>query len=231
MSANFDPSSDLADVADGTETVTLYRRGTTPGSPGTTLVGALRQAVRTREARSRNRGNTWKEIASGGQYTAGDVLWHLPQGQLAESPRLGDLIVDADARRWTILETIDSALQTRWRCIARNLAIAHGLDDTVTILRATYAKGTGGAAEPTWGVWKTGVRARIQPAEARVTTRHLARRTDSRFQILLEEDVPLDHTHRIQGPDGVLYRINSSNNTGRIGELQTVDATRWSDSP
>ena len=32
MTLDFDPSNDLADVADGTETVTLLRRGSTPGS-------------------------------------------------------------------------------------------------------------------------------------------------------------------------------------------------------
>jgi hypothetical protein len=138
-------------------------------------------------------------------------------------------VVDADGQRWTVLEVQRAALQTCWQCMTRNLAIAYGLDDTVTILKAVYAKGTGGAAEATWQVWKTGIRARIQPAALDVGTRHQARHTAARFQIFLEEDVPLNHNHRIRGPDATIYRIHGTNASQRIGELQQVDATRLSD--
>ena len=37
----FDPSDDLSTVADGTETVTLLRRGRTPGDEGTVIAHAL----------------------------------------------------------------------------------------------------------------------------------------------------------------------------------------------
>ena len=44
MTLAFDPTNDLAQVADGLETVTLPRRGSTPGGPGTTITHALRRA-------------------------------------------------------------------------------------------------------------------------------------------------------------------------------------------
>jgi hypothetical protein len=40
----FDPSSDLSTVADGLETITLLRRGRTPGDAGTVIAHALRRA-------------------------------------------------------------------------------------------------------------------------------------------------------------------------------------------
>jgi len=226
MTVDFNPTDDFADVVDGTETVTLKRRGS---SSETVIANALRRAVDTSEAKVRNLYNTWKTPASDGRHTAGDVTWHLPKEQLSDAPRLGDLIVDGDSGRWTILDVRLATLQTRWQCFARNLAVVYGLDDTVTVLKATYAKGDGGAAEPTWHVWKTGVRARIQPAEVKVDTEHHTRRACQRFQIFVEEDVVLDHNHRIQGPDGSVYSIRSTIGTQRIDQVQTIDAevTPW----
>ncbi len=221
MTVNFDPTDDFPDVADGTETVTLRRRGS---GAQTTITDALRRAVVTRQARVRNRYNTWKDVPSDGRHTAADVAWHLPVGQLGDPPRLGDSIIDGDGQRWTILGVQRATLQTRWQCPARNLAVVYGLDDTVTILTATYAKGDGGAAEATWHPWKTGVRARVQPAEVDVETEHQARRTTKRFQIFVEEDVALDHNHRIQGPDGTVYKIHGAHGAERIDQVQTIDA-------
>jgi hypothetical protein len=222
MALEFDPSADLVGVTDGLETVTLRRRGS---SVATVITHALRRAVTTREATVLNRYNTRKrEVPTGGRYTNSDAAWHLPTQQLGDRPRLGDLIVDGQGQRWTILDVQLATLRTRWRCTARDLAVAFALDDTVTILEATYAKGEGGAAEPTWRTWKTGVRARIQPATADVGAKHQARQTTTRYEIFLEEDLALDHNHRIQGPDGTIYKVRATLGAGRIGELQSIDA-------
>ncbi len=226
MALSFYPADDLVKAVDGLETVTLYHRGS---SEQTVVTHALRRAVTTREARARNRFNTWKAVASDGRYTASDLNWHLPTVHLDRAPRLGDVIVHAEARRWTILDVRLTTLRTRWTCSSRNLAVVYGLDDTVSILKANYIKGDAGAAEPVWCLWKTGVRARIQPFEADMGTQHQAMRATRRFQIFIEEDVALDHRHCIQGPDGTVYRIIRSLGVERIGELQSIDAeaTSW----
>ncbi len=221
MTIDFDPDSDFADAIDGLETVTLRRRGS---SDATVVTHALRRAATTREAAVRNRYDTRKEVPSDGRHTASEITWHLPSEQLSDSPRLGDAIIDGDGRRWTILDVQLTTLRTRWRCTTCNLAVAYGLDDTITILKATYVKGDGGAAEPTWRPWKTGVRARIQPAAAEMNTEHQARRTTTRYQIFVEEDVAVDHNHCIQGPDGTIYKVRATLGAERIGELQTIDA-------
>ena len=221
MTVNFDPDGDFADTIDGLETVTLLRRGS---SGATVVTHALRRAATTDEPTLHNRSNTRKVVPGGGRHTASEVTWHLPAEQLGSSPGLGDSIVDADGRRWTILDVQLTTLRSRWRCSTCNLAVVYGLDDTISILKASYAKGTGGAAESTWRPWKTGVRARIQPAAVKVDTEHGARRTTALYQIFVEEDLALDHDYRIRAADGTIYKVRGTLGAERIGELQTIDA-------
>ncbi len=212
MALDFDPRNDLADVADGLSPVTVTRPG---GSAGTEVTHALRRPTRTREAQE-----------SGGRYTAGDVVWHLPAAELTTSPRPGDVIVDEDGRRWTVLEVQKAALGGRWRCTARNLAVVHGLDQYVDVEKATFAKGAGGADRPTWHVWKTGLRARIQPEEVRVDEGQERLATTARFKVFLADEVPLDQTHRLKGPDGSVYRVARYRKAERIDALVEIDVTR-----
>jgi hypothetical protein len=152
------------------------------------------------------------------------LVWLLPIAELPESPRLGDVVLDGDGHRWTILEVERMTLTGRWSCKTRNVAIAYGLDDTIAVLKATYAKSDGGAVEPTWQVWKTGIRARIQPLEMEMATdvtRHVATR---RYRIFVEEDIEVDSRCCIRGPDGTLYTITSSIGIERIGEMQVIEA-------
>ncbi len=132
MTLAFDPSDDLLRVADGLETVTLRRRGSSPGGPGERIARALCRSVTTREA-----------AASDGRYTTSDVVWRLPAADLPQPPRPGDVIAGGDRRQWTVLETQRAGLNANWRCASRSLALVYGLDDAVSILQATYAKGPG----------------------------------------------------------------------------------------
>jgi len=212
MAIEFDPSDDLAGVVDGLTSATVTR----PGSSATTEVThALRRPIRTREAE-----------ASEGRYSASDVAWHLPASEMPTAPRPGDVIVDEDGRRWTVLDVEKTTLDGRWRCVARNLAVVHGLDQYVDVEKATYAKGEGGADQPTWQVWKTGLRAKIQPARVEVRDEHDGRATAAGFKVFLAEDVAVDHTHRIKGPDGAVYRVTGYRKADRIDALVEIDAIR-----
>jgi hypothetical protein len=217
-----DPSNDFTTITDGVEAVTLLRRG--GDTAGTPVSHAWRRAVTTSEATIINSGNVRKTMPSGGQYMAGDVVWNLPAGELPAAPRLGDAILDGAGGRWTILAVKLVTLGSRWRCTARNLVIAHRLDDTITVLKAVFTKSSCGAAEPVWHTWRTGIRARIQPAEVKMQTDAQARRSVLEHRIFLAEELTLDQTHRILGPDGQAYRILSSLGNERIGELQVIRA-------
>jgi hypothetical protein len=153
----------------------------------------------------------------------------LPAAQLPGPPGLGDIIVSGDGEQWTVLEVQRTTLSTRWRCTTRSLSVVYALDDAIVILKATYSKGVGGAAEPTWLPWLTGVRARIQPVASRIDNRHQSQQTVVRCSIFVAQNVAIDNTNRIQGPDGTIYKILGASGAEQIGQLQTIDAesTPW----
>ena len=212
MTLEFDPSDDLGGVVDGLTSATVRRPGS---STSTEVAHALRRPVRTREAQK-----------SQGRYTASDVVWHLPSSETSTPPRPGDVIVDEEGQRWTVLDVQEATLGGRWRCVARNLAVVHGLDQYVDVEKAAYAKGDGGADRPTWRAWKTGVRAKIQPARVQVEDEHERRVAVAGFKVFLASDLPVDHTHRIRGPDGTVYRVTGCRKADRIDALVEIDVVR-----
>jgi hypothetical protein len=220
---DFDPSDDLA-LTDGTEAVTLLRCGTTPGGAGTVISHALRRAISSAEAAINTSSDVHKNVPSDGQHTAATVIWHLPVAELPVAPRLGDVILDGDGQRWTVLEVKCATLGVRWRCETKNVSVAFGLDDTISVLKAVSMPG--GSGEATWQTWRTGVRARIQPTETTITNIAGTASTTTTYRIFVEENLDLDHTCCIRGPDGTLYTITRTVGAERIGELQVVEAQR-----
>jgi hypothetical protein len=208
----FDPTSDFASVIDGLESVTVSRRGS---SAMTEVTHALRRTVRMHEAQQ-----------SQGQYTASDVIWHLPTSELPAAPRAGDVIIDGDGGRWTVLHVQKIIGDTRWRCVCRNLAVVQGLDAFVDVEKATYVKSPSGAEKPAWHAWKTGIRARIQPVQTQVRDEHQRQVAAAAFKVFLAEDVRVDHTHRIKGPDGIIYRVVGCRKAERIDALMEIDVVR-----
>jgi hypothetical protein len=198
------PSLDLS-VVDSLETVTYRRRGETPGSAGTTVSHALRRAVTTREA-----------AASDGRYTTSDVAWHLPAAELPFTPRLGDMICDGSGQRWTILSAVHATLGSRWRCLARSLALVFGLDDVLAVLRPSGSN----SSDPIWTVWRTGIRARIQPA----STERDGQQTVRQVKIFVAEALGLDATWRLRSARGTIYAMIRETAAERIGELAVIEA-------
>lgn len=217
----FDPSNDLPTVADGLEQVTLLRRGRTPGDAGTVIAHALRRGITGGEAALIASGDVRKQVPSGGQQLADDLVWHLPVAELPEPPRLGDVILDSASRRWTILAVKLATLAARWRCECRDVGIAVSLDDAISV-----QKNAGDAASPLWRTWKTGIRARIQPLQTTIDSTAETPSTTTRCRIFVEENIALDHTHRIRAADGTIYTILSSTGAERIGELQVIEVQR-----
>jgi hypothetical protein len=214
MTLPFDPGQDLAQVADGLQTATFTR----PKSGVSAVVAhALRSVVRARQI-----------AESAGRYTSSDVAWHLPAAEMPVEPRAGDVIVDADDRRWTVLDVEKTTLAARWRCVARNLAVVHGLDAYVDVEEATLTKGQAGAETRVWRTWKTGLSARIQPVATEIRSEHDRQVSRARFTIFLAHDLALDRRHRVRGPDGTLYRVVAVRKADRIDALTEIDVVRTS---
>ena len=212
MAIQFDPTDDFASVIDNMEAATVQR----PGSSQTSSTnGALRRAVTTREAQT-----------SQGEYTLSDVVWHLPADDIVEPPRPADIIVDGDGTRWTVLDVSRTTADSRWRCVCRNLVVAHGLDQFVDIERAVYTKDIRGARQASWHLSWTGLAAKIQPVAAQNTDGNQQDVTLGEYRVFLAESIELDHTHRIKGPDGRRYVVKGYNKPDRIDALLEIDAQR-----
>lgn len=213
MSVGFDPGTDFEDIVDGLQAVTLDRRGS---SQNVAVTAALCRNVSTSEI-----------VASDGKLQSGDTRWHLPAAEVTTAPRLGDSVEDSSGNRYQILEVRDDTLNNRWRCTTRNLRIAYGLDDTLTIEKAAYSKGTAGAAERSWSTWRTGVRARIQTTSAEHAEQARARRTLTADTVLLEDDYDLTDAHRLKDLEGNYYRILGVTSKGEIGRPMVIEARPW----
>jgi hypothetical protein len=219
MTIAFNPQHDLALVVDGAERVTLLCRGSTPGQAGIVIAHALRQATVVGETTFGNRSEIRKHADSDAHALAADADWHLPAEELPDPPQLGDVILDASGCRWMILEVHGMTCGSRWKCVSRSLAIAHGLDDTISIMKYS-------STDQTWEVWRTGIRARIQPFMMEVDDKNPDQSSKTRYRIILEESFSFDHTYRLRGPDGVPYRILWASGAPRLGELQMLEVVK-----
>jgi len=207
----FDPSTDFETIVDGAEAVTLLPRG----SESVAVATALRRSVGHAEVE-----------ASDGRYRAGDTRWHLSQTEYATRPGLGDEIEDADGTRWTIVAVEDATLSARWACVARDLPESFGLSDLVAIERQTTSKGTAGAVERTWTVYRT-VRARIQPTTVEMVSDDGAMVTRRAYSVFISEDVEVNQSCRLRDERGNYYRVIGYTGAEQIGELQTIEAEAW----
>jgi hypothetical protein len=225
MTTHFDPSNDFEKIIDNAESVTLLRRGATSGESGEIIPHALRRTVSLSEPLAGARDEVQSNLDSSGKAVAFDTTWHLLASELSKPPSLGDVILDGPGRRWTIIEMQLVVLRSRWRCLARELSIAHGLDDTITILQADYSQSSSDLA---WRVWRSGVRASIQPVQTTIKITSSSRSSTASYQIFPEEELTLDHNHRLRAADGALFEITSVKNATKLGELQTIEAVKLS---
>lgn len=213
MTLAFSPGTDFEDICDGLEAVTLERRDSTTE---VSIANALQREVTYREV----------EI-SNGRYQLGDVLWRFPQVECPTRPVLGDKIKDGNSDRWTILDVRDSTLRMSWRCVTRNLTVVHHLNDTITIEKYDVSKGTAGAPERTFYVWRAGIPARIQPISATPGETAGAHKTDRRYEIYCAEDLDIDRRCRVKDQKGNTYRVQQVTGREDIAGLMTIGASLW----
>jgi hypothetical protein len=163
--------------------------------------------------------------ASGGAYTSADVRWFLSTIELVERPAAGATITDAAGDVWTVLEVWHDALNSAWRCRARNLVLAENLSQRISVLRATWQATPSGAASAIWTAEYADVPARIQPIETHVKHEHEQRIARATHRVILGQPVTLDANHRIVH-EGVVYHVLATTMPERIDELPVVHVER-----
>lgn len=192
--------TDFAQVVDGLEPVSLRRRD---GLTSIAVLAARRLSALSREAEP-----------SGGRVTEANAEWHL---QLAEDVALqvGDVVIDENERRWTILSAEELPLLGRWKCSTRELRIAYGCGERVDLERPIWSD----AETPEIVGWShvfTALPVRIQPIEVALDNENTG---ESVFRIILGESIALEPHDRFVAGDGSIYLLRSYQQAERIDAL------------
>ena len=141
-------------------------------------------------------------------------------GSGIDPPRIGDSIVDAANDCWTILSIEERGAKTRLRCVTRNLQIVHQLDRSHRDpggdlggqrLRAGNRRLDDRSVPP--------CQHEFSRSKRRSTIRPTRRRRRLTYRVMLADDTPLDHNHRLVGPDGTIYQLVEYTQAERIDTL------------
>lgn len=203
-----DVTGDLL-IFDGLETITLLQPDSAGVDQSTTIEDALRRNIPKREAANSN-----------GEYSTEDTRFHFQTTDA--TPRIGDRITDQDGTTFTILEPWYDTLNSRWKCVARNLDVFYELDTIAKIQVAEFTQGTSGEQVCSWKTIAT-VTASIQEqgmnSQGETEKDVFADRT---FEVILKTDKTVSPKHRIVDIKGNTYQVTSSSNKDNISALQSV---------
>ncbi len=205
MAVVLNVQGDFSDIVDGLEVVTLRRRGSSTTIP---VAKAWRFSSKTEDPESAN-----------GATVRNDVQWQFEWDESNGEPRLGDTILDANNQCWTILTIEQLRTKTRYRCLTRNLAVTHGLDQRVDIQQAVWEDLGSGPEITSWRTVQAAVPARIQPDRLTVDNLASPATSTATYRIILEETLELDHDHRFVDTKGTVYQLLEFKQAERIDVL------------
>ena len=208
----FDATGDFTVIVDAVEAVTLLRRG----SPVQVNVAT---AWRYTDRRSETE-------HSGGYAVQADVEWQFEWDATTKLPQLGDRIRDGAGECYTVLAVNRLQAATRLRLETRSLRIAHGLDCLVDIEQAVWEDLGSGPEVTGWTTFRPAVHARIQPLETTVDETTNPITSTATYRVLLDDDAPLDHHHRIVAGNGTVYRLLNYTGAERIDALPVATVRR-----
>jgi hypothetical protein len=149
----------------------------------------------------------------------GDVVWQFAWDAASDRPRLGDVIIDAAGECNTILAMEHFSLTGRVRCETRNLRIVYQLTDRVNVQFAVIEDSGGGPEIVGWTTVRAAVPARIQPEEMEVDTATEPATAESRYRIILGEQLELATNTRFVDGAGNVYSLVSYEQAERIDVL------------
>lgn len=181
---------------------------------------------------------TWAEMeASKGQVQKGDhlIIWST---QYSDRPPLGAVLVDENDVYWTVLSVEYKDQVETWEAQCRNLSIRTALDNTATVLRATYTKAAGNDIAPHWRgafsnrmppVPEDTVRAHFQPSAEDALVFLGAEWTKRTYRVVFEKHVPVELAggeYRLVDSQGKRYRIMHYLDRERIDTLPVAIAVQ-----
>lgn len=167
---------------------------------------------------------------SAGVYSRADTRIRLPAklcSAMSYVPGIGDLIETADAALWTVLRVGAPRFNNSWSCFCRQLLMAGGLCDSVTLLSASV-ENVHGSKVTCLGTGATGIACRIQPLGEQEITLQARMGYDVNCVIYAAEDVEIKFDDLfLDEADGVtLYEIKYSAARRRIDVLSSYYCRR-----
>ena len=87
------------------------------------------------------------------------------------------------------------------------------------IQQAIWEDGGSGPEIVGWTTLRTAVPARIQPDHTTIDNAAAPPSSSATYRVLLADDTPLDHNHRLVGPDGMIYQVLEYGQAERIDML------------
>lgn len=205
MAVDLNVQDDFNTIVDAAEAITLKRRA----SAATVAVPkAWRYSSLAQPAESGMPG-----IAQS------DVVWQFAWPESVDPPRIGDSIIDGANECWTILSTEVRGAKTRLRCVARNLRVVNQLDDRIEIQEAIWEDSGSGPEIVGWRTLRAAVPARIQPDRTTIDNTATPPTSTATYRVMLADDTPLDHNHRLVDPDGAIYQLTEYAQAERIDGL------------
>lgn len=192
MSVDWRLPDDLANVADGCQTVTLHRLGRV-GDPED--VQALRVST---DAASVQPGSVTRSVKSD---------WLVAVASDSADPASGDLL-DAAGEVWVVETTSRAAAMPHVRCTTRLVADRLDLSGFVDIQLASWHDLGSGPEIASWTTVQTATPAEIVPVEVATDHNASGTSTTATFRVLLAGSPELDQNYRLVDAQGLVYRVN-----------------------
>lgn len=164
-----------------------------------------------------------EQAPSAGVYAAADCQWSIPVRLLPVQPRPSDEIIDEDGNTYVVLLADVATAKTRYRVTTRNLTLAYGLRDIVSVWQG---KTSSHDLQRVQEFERKHIRiaARIQPMDRVIETVRGKRLTVDRVRIYLSRRFPdLTADDQIRHGD-TTYTVVSINDIETLGELFSVEA-------
>jgi hypothetical protein len=199
-------------VWDNTEAVTLTD---TPTGKQIQVTNALRRAPQFAE-----------QAVSKGVYVASRLPWMVPNALLAAGyhPKPADVLTDGFNVAYTVLRATQVGILQAWKLDTIDLFLAYGLNDTLSVRRATNTQDAAGGRVPTFTTAYQGISARFQPTQAAQDDERGRRLTRTRYQVYAGQQLALLIEDLLQDQAGNQYEVRGWHNPQRIDELFVIDA-------
>lgn len=180
------------------------------------------------------RAPNWKELqASNGAYTGQDKVWNLPASLVTAAgavgidlPKPGDTIIDESDATWTVLQVALNTWKTVWRLMCRNLSLAYGLRDTISIERGRLTRDAAGSPLTTWEAVYEDIPARVQLVSQAPVEWLGVSGAQGDYMVVVDRQLTLSmQFERVKFGDEYL-EIKAYRNPQRIDELPILDCLK-----